>query len=239
MASDRFCAKCGQRLRVLSAAARSDEASDEESPSSEPSPISTDEEAPRAGPTWPYPEITQPRWASPKPTMTYVYIGSAVAFSLLFVLSPSQSGAFAPGVIALMSWAMTGYALNNAAHRKRVARELSTSGIRCWGRILQVGPAPWSTGTAIGQPVYRQTHTRVRLQVDAYAAPDPQRPRKRRKKGPRLIAELSIEEYISLAQMGMVQPGNFCALLLHPTDHSQVVLDGLATSKGDFVPLAW
>jgi hypothetical protein len=54
--------------------------------------------------------------------------------------------------------------------------------------------------------------------------------------GSRIATEITFDWNIPDYHMSLLKPGEWCALLVHPQDHSKVFLDGFAKPTGEFVP---
>ncbi|AKT39924.1 uncharacterized protein CMC5_040750 [Chondromyces crocatus] len=197
---------------------------------------------PAAGPPWPYPESNQRVLHDPNGQLLgtiLLFTGAVFALMaigfVLFVGGGKDDRALfmvLPLVVAPALLCLGGGALmmRAAARHKRIAEEVAASGIRCWGRILQATPIQSD----------RRTRMRVQLQLEAFAAHDPRgmQDTSRYAPGARVALPVSIEQSVSLVQMGMLQPGYFCALLLHPTDPGKYLIDGFANPQGAFAWLA-
>ncbi|AKT39921.1 hypothetical protein [Chondromyces crocatus] len=199
--------------------------------------------APSAGPPWPYPE-PEPRvlprsrdhalgwgflFGGALLTLVAAYL--VVAFDalrsidLLVVFVTPGVGAFAVSLIGV-------FTLLKNARRKRRDEEVAHTGIRCWGRIVQAAP--------IQGRGHARSYLDVYLVVEAFAAHEarPTQGPRPYAAGTRVAAQVAFEQHVSLVQMGMLQPGYFCALVLHPSDHGRLLLDGFATPQGAFARLA-
>ncbi|AKT42506.1 hypothetical protein [Chondromyces crocatus] len=192
-----------------------------------------------AGPDWPYPEPAGYRSVH-KPlleALVYGFICLVVTVVSLVLAVPRLEGELLlglSGVALAIVFAWLGVrGVRDALEEARVGEETVRAGLPCWGRIVH---------TARGQYANKVNHLRwiqMKLTVEPYAAKTSRSiPGERQYAvGERVAEQVTFTWYISELQMAMLQPGHYCAFLLHPTHRSKVYLDSFATPQGSIVPL--
>gem|GEM_PF-6687600 len=193
------------------------------------------------GPLWPYPTIKRNKtddedYAS---GCTFIQIAillllcSLLGMGIEFILYGSvdflpeknfNCSSFLPGVpVLLIIGAVSMF------ESKRAFNRLVREGICCWGRVISVEQTDNIPATT--------RSTSVLIHVELFAAHVANWQTSHSVPGgTRVNNNMGFCWSIANSKISYVQPGAWCALLVHPHDHSKVFLDGFATQDGQFVP---
>jgi len=202
-----------------------------------PEPFVPKLQSPSMGPPWPYPTIEE-RKPSPRvhEALAYCFIAGGVTSMIggpVFLLW-GQDEILILFCLAFLFYGLVGLLVGIAvlkalSQSKKAEQEVLRESIGYWGRVLSAVQCSKKMRVEFRK---RWVHMRIRVELFAAASANSQT----MPVGTQTDNSIAFEWFISEFQMSYVQPGGWCALLIHPRDASKVFLDGFATQDGQFVP---
>jgi hypothetical protein len=194
--------------------------------------------APSAGPDWSYPDVSPLNEGTASdnvPLAVAILIGGILFGLFMFVAACGGIGGirsncswlgwlFSGGYIFILIWFATGL-IRKGATTRRKAKALNTHGVRCWGRIVS-SEEVYPGGRSVKLPD-------IKFTVDVFTA----RPSSTTTRDPQIPKQMSFSQKISILQLALVQPGNYCAFRLDPSDLATALLDAFATPAGQIIPI--
>jgi len=210
------------------------------------------------GPSWPYPSIEKRKAPNGPSTLTAQYfaggfflllMGLVAAFpSSTLIVKSVEFGSDSMDYMHIMAvviglclvlaglWAL-GYGIYGLIAFPKIKKachqafdELVRTGIRCWGRVLSA-ETTYATSDDKGLGWFD-----MRICVEPFAASLENSQASHPMPAGTPMNSIAFGWRISEFQTSYVQPGSWCALLVHPRKHPEVFLDGFATQDGQFVP---